>query len=106
MASRAFNARQRIVAVIGLGAGLYFFGSWATTRGEVGSPWVAYAPLSENNSPEFAGGLHASVRLLIWLVLIAIWAGVGVLLLRSRAPPRIGLNRPTDSGEVLASLPR
>jgi hypothetical protein len=85
MASRAFNARQRIVVVIALGAGLYFFGSWATTRGEVGSPWVAYAPLSENNSPDFSGGLPAWARLLIWLVLITIWAGAGVLLLRSRA---------------------
>ena len=84
MASRAFNARQRIVVVIGLGAGLYFFGSWATTRGEVGSPWVAYAPLSENNSPNWSGGLHAWVRLLIWLALVAIWAGAGVFLLRSR----------------------
>ena len=77
--------RQRIVVVIGLAAGLYLFGSWLTIRGEIGSGWVAYAPLSESNSPEFSGGLHSSVRLLIWLVLIALWAGAGVLLLRSRS---------------------
>jgi hypothetical protein len=37
MASRAFNAPQRVIVIIGLGAGLFFFfGSWATTRGEIG----------------------------------------------------------------------
>ena len=74
---------QRIVVLIGLAAGLFFFGDWLTTRGEsVG--WVAYAPLSNSiNSDGIRPGLHPWVRLLIWLVLIAIWVVVGLLLLRS-----------------------
>jgi heme/copper-type cytochrome/quinol oxidase subunit 1 len=69
-----------MVVVVGLGAGLYFFGSWLTTRGEVGSGWVGYAPLSD-----FPGGLDPWVRLPIWLALIVVWVGAGVVLLRSRA---------------------
>ena len=69
-----------MVVVVGLGAGLYFFGSWLTTRGEVGFGWVGYAPLSD-----FPGGLHPWIRLLIWLALIVVWVGAGVVLLRSRA---------------------
>lgn len=77
---------QRIVIVIGLGVGLYFFGGWVTTRGGVGSGWVAYAPLANAvNTADLPGpGLHPWVRLLIWLALIALWVVVGVLLLRSR----------------------
>jgi hypothetical protein len=37
--------QQRIVTVIGLGVGLYFFGGCVTTQGGAGSGWVAYAPL-------------------------------------------------------------
>lgn len=87
MRSRAFNIRQRVVVVIGFGAGLFFFGSWLTTRGEGGSGWVAYAPLSGaiNTSGLPGPGLHPWIRLLIWLALIVVWVVVGVVLLRSRA---------------------
>ena len=86
MRNRRLNKQQRIVIVIGLGIALYFFGGWVTTRGEAGSGWVAYAPLSNAvNTADLPGpGLHSWVRLLIWFVLTAIWVVVGVLLLRSR----------------------
>jgi hypothetical protein len=86
MLSRAFNTRQRVVVIIGFGAGLYLFGSWLTSRGEVEFGWVAYAPLSNAvNTADFPGGLHPWARLLIWLALILIWVGTSVILLRSRA---------------------
>lgn len=77
---------QRVVVVIGLGIGLYFFGGWVTTRDGFRTGWVAYAPLSNAvNTANLRGpGLHPWVRLLIWLALIAVWVVVGVLLLRSR----------------------
>jgi hypothetical protein len=77
---------QRIVVVIGLGVGLYLFGGWATTRGELGSGWVAYAPLSNTfNGADLPGpGLHPWVKLVIWLALITVWVVVGVVLLRSQ----------------------
>lgn len=89
MRSGALNVRQRVVVIVGLGAGLYFFGSWLTTRGEGGSSgWVAYAPLSGAvNASDLPGpGLHPWVRLLIWLALTAVWVVVGVGLLRQRRP--------------------
>jgi hypothetical protein len=88
--------QQRIVIVIGLGVGLYFFGGWVTTRGDVGSGWVAYAPLSNAvKTADLPGpGLHPWVRLLIWLAVISIWVVAGVLLLRSR--PTREQSRPTD----------
>jgi heme/copper-type cytochrome/quinol oxidase subunit 1 len=94
--SRTLNIRQRAVVVVGIGAGLFFFGSWATTRGQGGSGWVAYAPLSNTiNASDLPGpGLHPWVRLLIWLALIAVWVVVGVVLLRSRSPR--GSSGPVD----------
>jgi len=86
--SRTFNVRQRVVVVVGTGAALFFFGSWLTTRGQGGTGWVAYAPLSGAiNASDLPGpGLHPWVRLFIWLALIAIWVVVGVVLLRTRSP--------------------
>jgi heme/copper-type cytochrome/quinol oxidase subunit 1 len=94
--SRSFNIRQRIVVLIGVGAGLFFFGSWLTTRGEGGSGWVAYAPLSGAiNTSDLPGpGLRPWVRLLIWLALIVVWVVIGVVLLRSR--PEEELSGPVD----------
>ena len=75
------------MVTFGVGAGLFFFGSWLTTLGRVGSGWVAYAPLSNtidaSNLP--AGGLHPWAPLMIWLALIGVWVLVGVVLLRSRS---------------------
>jgi hypothetical protein len=81
---RDLNSRQRLVVVVGFGIALYFFGGWITTR-DTFSGWVAYAPLS--NTVNVPGtGLHAWVRLLIWLALILVWIVVSVALLRTDAP--------------------
>jgi heme/copper-type cytochrome/quinol oxidase subunit 1 len=88
--------QQRMVVVIGLGVGLYFFGGWVTTQGGSGSGWVAYAPLSNAvNTANLPGpGFQSWVRLLIWLALIAAWVVVGALLLRSR--PTQGPSHPAE----------
>ena len=78
------NLRQRIVGVIGLGVGLWFFGQWATSWGAVG--WVGYAPLS-NTTFVPPGGLHAWVRLLIWLALTLVWVTLSMIILRSGPNP-------------------
>jgi hypothetical protein len=85
--SSRLNTRQRLVIVIGLGVGLYFFGGWTTTLSETGSGWVAYAPLSNTfNTANLPGpGLHPWVRLIIWLALVVVWVLASVVVLRS--PP-------------------
>ena len=73
------NLPQRIVSVIGLGAALYVCGLWAMTWGSHSfTGWTGYAPI-----PPAVNALHLWVRLLIWLALIAIWAGSSVLVFRS-----------------------
>lgn len=87
MQRRQLNRSQRVILVIGLGFALSLFGDWVTalgSRANVG--WVAYAPLSSSyNFPAF-GGFHPWVRLVMWLVLIAVWTGLSVLLLRGSHP--------------------
>lgn len=83
------NRGQRIVIVVGLGVALYFAGGWITTRGSGAQyGWVAYAPLSNTYNTPNLGGFHPWVRLVIWLVLIAVWVMASAFLLRSRSDPR------------------
>jgi heme/copper-type cytochrome/quinol oxidase subunit 1 len=78
------NRSQRLVIVVGLSAALYALGQWLMSIGSnLNYGWVAYAPLSKEFAPD---GLHPWVRLVIWLVLITIWALVSVALLRSYTP--------------------
>ncbi|NNN09570.1 MAG: hypothetical protein HKL85_10315 [Acidimicrobiaceae bacterium] len=89
MQRRRFNRAQRVVVVFGLGAVLYLIGGWATSIDSF-SGWVGYAPLRQGcaafETTTFIGGfLHPWVRFAIWLVLIALWVGVSLSLLRS--PP-------------------
>src|SRR5450756_2350469 len=79
------NMRQRLVVVIGFGAGLYFVGSWITTRGRVVTGWSSYAPLSVNSPQLGEPWLHPWVQLVIWLALVSIWVLGSMVLLR---PPR------------------
>lgn len=85
---RQFNRAQRLVAVFGLGATFYLIGAWATSLDSV-SGWFGYAPLSTSSftygTAPFVGGFHPWVRFVMWLVLIAVWVGVSLTLLRS--PP-------------------
>ena len=73
---------QRIVVVIALGmafgaAGIYLVNAGST----VGSGWYAYAPLSQGVS-SLHTGLAGWLRLIVWLVLIGLWALVSVRVLR------------------------
>jgi hypothetical protein len=84
MSARSLNLAQRIVMVIGLGIGLDVFGQWLVSRWAGSYGWVAYAPLSRAVYPP-VGGLHPWVRMVVWLVLTAVWVLASVSLLRSRS---------------------
>jgi len=88
MQRRRFNMAQRLVVVFGLGAAFYLIGGWVTSLNSA-TGWVGYAPLSTGSftygSAPFLGGFHPWVRFVIWLVLIAVWVGISLTLLRS--PP-------------------
>jgi heme/copper-type cytochrome/quinol oxidase subunit 1 len=89
--------RQRVVVVIGFAAGLYFFGSWITSRVGTATGWTSYAPLSIGQANPPGPGLHPWVRLIIWLALILIWVLSSVFLLRSPRPSRA--ENPTETTE-------
>lgn len=81
MKGHPLNHSQRVVIVVGLGVALCVLGEWLNGLGSnLNYGWVAYAPLSNqvNNV-----GLHPWVRLIIWIVLIALWLAVSVRFLRS-----------------------
>jgi hypothetical protein len=88
MQRRRFNMAQRLVVVFGLGAVFYLIGGWVTSL-DSAFGWVGYAPLSTGSSTfrtsSFVGGFHPWVRFVIWFLLIAVWVGVSLTLLRS--PP-------------------
>lgn len=81
------NVGQRVVVVIGIAAGLWFFGQWVTGLGL--PAFIAYAPLSHSvYSP--AGGLAPWARLLVWLGLVLVWVATSLVVLRSASSPRLG----------------
>jgi heme/copper-type cytochrome/quinol oxidase subunit 1 len=86
MQSRKFDRPQRVVVVVGMGLALYVFGLWAIALGaHLPTGWTGYAPLQSNQAVSFLeGGLHPWVRLVIWLVLIAVWVGLSCEVLRDR----------------------
>lgn len=71
---------QRTILAIGTGVALFLVGGYVTTLG-TGSGWVAYAPLTSAQLSQ-VGGLHRSVRLIIWLALLAIWLGAALWLFK------------------------
>jgi hypothetical protein len=80
MADRRLNRAQRVVAVVAFGFVLYFLGAWIVSLGShlpYGS--VTYTNVSSSN---IVGGLYPWVRFTVWLLLIAIWVGVSIPLLR------------------------
>jgi heme/copper-type cytochrome/quinol oxidase subunit 1 len=83
---RRLNSAQRVICVIGVGVGLFLVGSWVTSLGQNANfGWVAYAPLSNSTLIPHPGGLHPWVRLVIWLVLTLLWAGVALALFKDSA---------------------
>jgi heme/copper-type cytochrome/quinol oxidase subunit 1 len=74
---------QRVVVVIAFGLVLWAVGSYLVSlgQGEVAVGWYAYSPLT--SGPNIPGrGLHPWVRVIIWLVLIGVWALASVRVLR------------------------
>ncbi|NNN09473.1 MAG: hypothetical protein HKL85_09820 [Acidimicrobiaceae bacterium] len=86
MQDRSLNRSQAIVVVIGLGLALYVLGGWLTNLGSH-SPvgWVAYAPLSTEDA---FGGFHPWLRLIIWLLVIAVWVRSSTALLSAKSSGR------------------
>ena len=84
--SHPLNRAQRIVIVfvIAIGAAFYVLGEWLTGLGShLPSGWAAYAPMSNQFN---TAGLHPWVRLVIWIILIAVWAALSMPLLRAESP--------------------
>jgi len=83
MKDRSLNRSQSIIVVIGLGLALYILGDWLTALGSHPlTGWVGYAPLSTGDP---FGGFHPWVRLIIWLLLIAVWVRSSTALLSDRS---------------------
>jgi heme/copper-type cytochrome/quinol oxidase subunit 1 len=72
------NLGQRIIVVISFGMALAVAGSYIVNSGNVG--WFGYAPLT---GAIYEPGPSSAVRLVVWFVLIAIWALASVVVLRS-----------------------
>lgn len=66
---------------------LVVVGRWITSLGSPGhfTGWTGFAPL-QNTAPLFPGaGLHAWARVLVWLILIAVWATVSLIVLKDES---------------------
>jgi heme/copper-type cytochrome/quinol oxidase subunit 1 len=73
---------QRVVVVIALGLALGAVGSYLVhLGGGIRTGWYGYAPLTATFQPP-GTGLPTWLRLLIWLVLIAVWALASIRVLR------------------------
>jgi hypothetical protein len=74
---------QRIVVVVALGLAFGAIGSYLDSLGNTPfTGWTGYAPL--NGSPLLVHtGLAGWLRLLIWLVLIGVWAVAATRVFRS-----------------------
>jgi heme/copper-type cytochrome/quinol oxidase subunit 1 len=79
MQELTLNRAQRVVIVIGLGAGLCVLGDWVTTLGTHPlTGWTGYAPLRSGRD---IGEVHPWLRALVWLVVIATWVVGSVVVL-------------------------
>ncbi|HEY5437872.1 MAG TPA: hypothetical protein VIJ99_03130 [Acidimicrobiales bacterium] len=86
MQDRSLNRSQAVVVVIGLGLAFYVLGGWLTTLGShAPTGWVGYAPLQTEDP---FGGFHPWLRLIIWLLLIAVWVRSSTALLGTRSANR------------------
>ena len=82
---------QKIVVVVALGMAFGAAGTYIASLGDASAfGWYAYAPLSQGVIDPAETGLHGWACLLIWLVLIGLWAllSVGVLRPSREQAPR------------------
>jgi hypothetical protein len=83
--------------VIGLGIMLWFSGAWlASIRSHAPSGWVGYAPLSGSVNVPTLGGIHPWARLVIWLIVIAVWVAASLVVLKD---PRQADARESEPGQ-------
>lgn len=74
---------QKIVVVVALGMAFGTAGTYIASLGNTSAfGWYANAPLPQGAIYPAQTGLHGWVRLLIWLVLIGLWALLSVRTLR------------------------
>jgi hypothetical protein len=78
------NRFQQVVAVIVLGLGLWYLGSFITTLGHPATVfgWVAHTPLSHATANLPGAELTAAEQLLVWLGLIAVCVGLSAPILK------------------------
>lgn len=76
---------QRVVVVVALGLALGTVGSYLVSLGSgIAVGWYAYSPLTAAQYPP-SRGLAAWLRLIVWLVLIGLWAVASVRVLRPKS---------------------
>ena len=73
---------QRLVIVVALGLALGAVGTYLVNLGSFG--WYAYSPLTATLQGT-STGLPSWLRLIIWLVLIGLWALASIRILRAPA---------------------
>jgi hypothetical protein len=80
--TNGLSTSQRVVVVIAFGLALGTLGSYLVNLGNgLASGWYAYSPLTSGSL--FAPtGLHPWLRVIIWLMLIGVWALGSIWVLR------------------------
>jgi heme/copper-type cytochrome/quinol oxidase subunit 1 len=77
---------QRIVVVVALGLALGVVGTYLVNLGSgIRFGWYAYSPLTATTFQAPGTGLPSWLRLIVWLVLIGLWALASIRVLRPRA---------------------
>lgn len=92
---RSLNLAQRVVLVVALGGVLYFLGSYLTGGAQLATGWTGYAPL-RSAAVLSRAGLNGAASLVLWLLLVGVWAAASLAILRTR---RTGVPRaaPVDA---------
>ncbi len=79
------NRAQQVVVSLGAAAALLALGRAAENAGNIRDcGWFAYAPMTTFPDPRFLYR-HPGMRLLMWLVLIGVWAALSLWLFRTPA---------------------
>jgi hypothetical protein len=70
---------QRVVVVIAFGLALGMLGSYLVSLGAPVSGWYGFSPLTDSF---YVPGLRPWLRLIIWLLVIVVWAAGSIWVLR------------------------
>lgn len=80
---RRFNHAQKVVTVVALALALYSLGTWIVSLG-THLPYGS-ATYSNVSSSNLVGGLHPWVQFMLWMLLLALWVGVSIPLLKAHS---------------------